>query len=57
MSSREPKDSEAAELASTQIAMDGIAVVVNNENTLDDITSEQIKSIYLGETTDWADVK
>ena len=37
--------------------MDGIAVVVNNENTLDDITSEQIKSIYLGETTDWADVK
>ena len=57
MSSRELKDSEAAELASTQIAMDGIAVVVNNENTLDDITSEQIKSIYLGETTDWADVK
>lgn len=57
MSSRELKDSEAAELASTQIAMDGIAVIVNNENTLDDITSEQIKSIYLGETTDWADVK
>ncbi len=57
MSSRELKDSEAAELASTQIAMDGIAVIVNNENTLDDITSEQIKSIYLGETTDWADIK
>ena len=37
MSSRELKDSEAAELASTQIAMDGIAVVGSNENTLDDI--------------------
>ena len=57
MSSRELKDSEAAELASTQIAMDGIAVIVNNGNTLDDITSEQIKSIYLGETTDWSEIQ
>lgn len=57
MASRELKDSELAELTGVEIALDGIAVIVNNENTLDNITSEQIKSIYLGETTDWADVK
>ena len=57
MSSRELKDSEAAELASTQIAMDGIAVVVNTDNTLAAITPPHLKSIYLGKTTDWADVK
>ena len=57
MSSRELKDSEKAELVSTQIAMDGIAVIVNNSNTIDNLTSEQIKGIYLGETTDWSEIK
>ena len=57
MSSRELKDSEKAELTSTQIAMDGIAVVVNNANTVEDLSSETIKGIYLGEITDWADAQ
>ena len=58
MSSRELKDEElSAGLTSKQIAMDGIAVVVNNANPLTDITSDQIKGIYTGETTKWEDVK
>ncbi len=57
MSSRELKDSEKAELTSTQIAMDGIAVVVNNANTVENLSSETIKGIYLGEITDWADAQ
>ena len=57
MSSRELKDSEKAELTSTQIAMDGIAVIVNNANPVNDITSDQIKGIYLGEITDWSEIQ
>lgn len=57
MASRELKDSEKAELKDTQIAMDGIAVIVNNSNIIDDIKSEQIKNIYLGEVTDWSEIK
>ena len=57
MSSRELKESEAAELKAEQIALDGIAVIVNNENPTDNISSENIKNIYLGEVTNWEDVK
>ncbi|MCI5649928.1 MAG: substrate-binding domain-containing protein [Fusicatenibacter sp.] len=58
MASRELKDSEAElGLTSTVIATDGIAVIVNNENPIDGLTSEQVKSIFVGETTDWADVQ
>ncbi|HJA37355.1 MAG TPA: substrate-binding domain-containing protein [Firmicutes bacterium] len=57
MASRELKDSELAELTPTQIAMDGIAVIVNQDNALDDITMDQIRQIYTGEVTDWADVQ
>ena len=57
MSSRELKDEEKTDLTVKQIAMDGIAVIVNNDNTLDNITSDQIKDIYTGKTTDWSDVK
>lgn len=57
MSSRELKDEEAAKLATKQIAMDGIAVIENQSNTIDTLTSEQIKSVYLGETTAWDDLK
>lgn len=57
MSSRELKDEEAAKLATKQIAMDGIAVIENQSNTIDNMTSDQIKSIYLGETTAWDDLK
>ena len=52
MASRDLKDSES-ELKATAIAMDGIAVSVNKNNTLDDITSDQVKSIYLGDVTSW----
>ncbi len=58
MASREVKDSETAEgLIPTVIAMDGIAVIVNNENTVDNLTSEQIKKIYTGEITDWNEIE
>ena len=57
MSSRELKDEEASELTSKQIAMDGIAVIVNNSNSISNLTSEQIQKIYTGEITDWADVQ
>lgn len=58
MASRELKDSEKnAGLTSQAIALDGVAVIVNTKNTLTNITSEQVKAIFTGETTDWADVK
>lgn len=58
MASREVKDSEIAEgLIPTVIAMDGIAVIVNKENEVNNLTSEQIKNIYTGELTDWSEVK
>ena len=55
MASRELKDSELeAGLVPTVIALDGIAVVVNNENGLEDLKSEQITAIYTGEITEWS---
>ena len=58
MASRELKDSEKeAGLTPTVIALDGIAVIVNNDNPTDNITIEQIMKIYTGEITSWADVK
>lgn len=57
MASREIKDDELAQgVTPTTIAQDGIAVIVNNENSVTDLTSDQVKSIFTGETTDWADV-
>ena len=54
MASRELKDTEIeAGLTGTQIAMDGIAVVVNQENPVEDLSSEAVKSIFMGETTEW----
>lgn len=54
MASRALKDSEKeAGAVGTAIAMDGIAVVVNNANTVTDLSLEQIKSIYVGEATHW----
>ena len=58
MASRELKDSEkSAGLASQAIALDGIAVVVNSKNSISDMTIDQIKSVYTGETTEWSKVK
>ena len=57
MASRELKDTETAELTATVIAQDGIAVVVNNNNPIDNLTKDQVKSIYVGETTSWSEVE
>ena len=57
MASRELKDEETKEnLTATKIARDGIAVVVNNDNDIDELTSDQVKAIFTGETTDWEDL-
>ena len=56
MASRELKDEEASSLKSITIAKDGIAIIVNTANTCDDLTVDQIKAIYTGETTVWSDV-
>ena len=54
MASRELKQEELdAGLTNTVIATDGIAVIVNNNSPVDGLTSEQVKAIYIGETTDW----
>ena len=58
MASRELKDSETeGGLTGTQIALDGIAVIVNKENSLSDITADQVKDIYTGEITDWSELQ
>ncbi len=58
MASRELKDSEKEKgLISQEIAGDGIAVIVNKENVLNDISSENVKKIYTGEITDFSEVK
>lgn len=58
MASRELKDSETeAGLTGMTIALDGIAVIVNNENPIENLTADQVKSIFTGETTSWADVQ
>ena len=58
MASRELKDSETEGGAkATVLALDGIAVVVNPANTTEDLTVDQIKGIYTGELTIWADVQ
>lgn len=58
MASRELKDSETSQGVKAQvIAMDGIAVIVNKDNGINGLTSDQVKSIYVGDTTDWSDLK
>ena len=52
MASRELKDSESS-LSATVIAIDGIAVVVNNENSAEDMTADDVKAIFTGEKTSW----
>lgn len=57
MASRDLKGSEVESgVTATVIATDGIAVIVNNESPLEGLTSEQVKAIYTGEVTTWAEV-
>ena len=58
MASRALEDEETAEgLSSKAIALDGIAVIVNNANRIEDITMEQIMKIFIGEITSWAEIQ
>lgn len=58
MASRDLKDSEVEKGAQAQaIALDGIAIIVNKENKVDELSSEVIKKIYIGEITNWSEVK
>jgi len=57
MASRELKDNELESgLTPLVIAMDGIAVIVNNDNPASDISSDEIKSIYIGEIGNWESI-
>lgn len=57
MASRELKASEEEKgVVSTIIALDGIAVIMNNDSRIDSITSEQVRKIYTGEITDWEEL-
>ena len=57
MASRELEDSEKDKgLTSQAIALDGIAVIVNTQNTRTEITTDMVKKIFTGEVTDWNDV-
>ena len=58
MASRELKDSETeAGLVPTVIAMDGIAVIVNNDSPVNELSSDNVKAIFTGELTEWEDVQ
>lgn len=57
MASRDLKDEEKdLGLTATVIARDGIAVIVNKDNDVDELTSNQVKAVYTGETTTWEDL-
>ena len=57
MASRDLKDEEKdLSLTATVIARDGIAVIVNKDNDVDELTSDQVKAVYTGETTTWEDL-
>ncbi len=56
MASRELKESEKAELYDLAIAIDGIAVIVNPENPINDLSVEEVKKIYIGEILTWSEI-
>ena len=56
LASRDLKPEEATDLNGTVVAIDGIAMIVNKENPLKDLTIEQIAALYKGEITNWSEV-
>src|SRR5699024_5115862 len=56
MSSRELKDEEKGEVEEVVLAKDGIAVIVNKENPLEDVKKDQIKDIFGGKILDWEEL-
>lgn len=57
MASRDLKDSEKESLTATAIALDGIAIIVNPVNPIDNVTSENVKDIFTGIITTWSEVE
>ena len=57
MASRELKEEEEAEIHGEAIALDGIAVIVHNDNGIEEISLENIAKIFMGELRNWEEVK
>jgi len=57
LASRELKDSEKDKLIGIEIALDGIVILVNNENTVDNLTSEAVREIFTGQILNWREVQ
>ena len=56
LSSRALKDDEKADVEGTTIALDGIAIIVNNASKIEDLTVDQLKQMFTGEITNWSEV-
>ncbi|MDR1215691.1 MAG: substrate-binding domain-containing protein [Treponema sp.] len=56
MSSRELTENERTQLVPVKIAIDGIAIIVNKKNPVTNLTTDEVKTIFIGETTRWAQV-
>ena len=56
LSSRALKDDEKADVDGTTIALDGIAIIVNNASNVEDLTVDQLKQMFTGEITNWSEV-
>ena len=56
LSSRALKDDEEADVEGTTIALDGIAIIVNNASKVEDLTVDQLKQMFTGEITNWSEV-
>ena len=56
LSSRAMKDDEKADVDGTTIALDGIAIIVNNASKVEDLTVDQLKQMFTGEITNWSEV-
>jgi phosphate transport system substrate-binding protein len=56
LSSRALKDEEKADVDGTTIALDGIAIIVNNASKVEDLTVDQLKQMFTGEITNWSEV-
>ena len=56
LSSRALKDDEKADVEGTTIALDGIAIIVNNASKVEDLTADQLKQMFTGEITNWSEV-
>ena len=56
LSSRALKDDEKADVDGTTIALDGIAIIVNKDSKVEDLTVDQLRQMFTGEITNWSEV-